>query len=1252
MIKKNGKKNQNLSKRKAIVHQNSFINNNLNSISNNIIKVNTLSNYMNNKLTNKIYKKKDKSKNNVHINLYKKPLKYINKKEINERNILNQKTKTIDFSLMNLSNELYHPMNDERKAINYKFRQNLKNFNNEIKNNINKTVDYKIREKTPGKKKINCNNSQINYKKIRDNIKQENKKLYQLKVENNRNNNRNQMNEKTNYIDIGSITRSKKNINDITQRLFLKETISSKNKIKRNLLYTPKIKSNDYKSKKIYRLRAKTCQINSKKLIKSILTSQNSESRFYTIKALSPKEIDFKKKFKKKDSINNKINYAFENIKIYNNINNLYFIQNIGINETKKNNNIMNNTIVNTNNIGNIDTNLNTIVNDNENKNFMKNPIMEKRKSKSGLISKLIHSNKIYENNKFIHDYLYHNINSFLSLEIIISESKGIVYTKCHMEHLKKYKFSEFYEKFRAIPDFNISLICFICKKNNNLNNFFCGKCYNFLCHNCQGNHEKDFGHQVISIQNINTYCSFHNKKYIYFCYDCNKNCCELCHSVENKNHKIKRFQDIFNDFKKEEKSINYIKNEIHNQLKILTEFKSRYKEDLKYLENKEVIDGYFEEYISYFRKLLKLKEKLISKYNYNSNNYYNIMNVLNLSLPIFYNYKTEHLFKLSTSNELYDKYLKINKIISFINNNSIKIFENHQNFLKFNSKLNKSKIYRTIKPTKVIDINNTDNKKRNIYNNINGDKYPKQILDLKYNGYFLLLKDKCFDIYDKDLIIIKSFNMTKKFGDSYNEVIIGAKLLENKNLVLFNYKKILIIKFSYDFLNYEEINEYNLKIDVNGFNNVFNTYGFDDEYENKSSISFINKIIDINKNEILSFGIRFGEKYIGSIWNKNKKYENQIIEINSDMKFLFYPIYSVLKYNENKFAILENNGNHYNVKIYEYSSPFKYEEYIENKEFVDKQKIINDELNDIKIGKNNNEKYLKKNNKLNEKNNILDYSENKLNKKPLINEIKDGKENIGINANIQILKNEYNNQNFSINYLSKEDYNKDRNNNIIDINKNINFGKNINRYESDENSNEDSEENVDKLLEEIKLNTQKKEEEYIKAEKEQKSEKEKLDKISTLKPFKEIFNLKYIQFITDERTPEEIKQQIILIKINEKLFGFIEKDNLVIISFKTCQVITKINIGNNKLIYIDKTPNDNLLFKENNKIISYHLENNELIRINLPVFEYNKNEKYSWFLISGSNEFINMAKIINDKFMISLFELRMEKWNINPKLK
>jgi hypothetical protein len=219
------------------------------------------------------------------------------------------------------------------------------------------------------------------------------------------------------------------------------------------------------------------------------------------------------------------------------------------------------------------------------------------------------------------------------------------------------------------------------------------------------------------------------------------------------------------------------------------------------------------------------------------------------------------------------------------------------------------------------------------------------------------------------------------------------------------------------------------------------------------------------------------------------------------------------------------------------------------------------------------------------------------------------------------------------------------------------------NRYENDDNISENEDENLDRIINEIHLNAKKREEEYLKSLNKQKNinniantpKKVKEDIIiSKEKTFNEVFDLKNIKFKTSDSSPEELLQQLQLIKLNEKLFGFIDFKNIVIIDFETCQIISSINYGEFKLIFIDKTPSNNFLFKENNKIISYHLKENSLIRINLPVFEYKKNDKNisSWFLISGTNEFINKAKIIDDKFMISLFELRMEKWNLNPNKK
>ena len=1195
------KKSQNIITTKQIIKKKSLININSNIKKQNTVKMNNL----NKTITNYLYSNTNDN-NKKKINIYKRQKTPINKKDDKEKNIMPlQKTRTFKYPQMNKSNDLYSSIDRGRNAINLKqlkvnpygeYGDGGISKRNKEKKDVNKTVDDKLKHKAIITKRNKDNKTKIMNNKDKDKDKDKdknNKKPTQGKIKNNKNNLKKVLNDEDTII-IRRLLRSKNSVDDISKRLFLKKTISSKNKIRKRILYTPKRKLKA-KGKKI--LRTRTCPINFKKNVKNLLTSQYSESRFYT-KTISPVQSNFfHKKLKKKNSLNNdEISYAFNNLKT-NNSYNILENKPEEESENKENDNTINNIINNTININN-DTANNTINNNDSN---MISSITSNDKNKGGLILKLIKSNKDFRKHSIIHDFLYHNINSPLSLEIIISESKGIIYTKCPIGHLKKYKFYDFYNKFRAIPDLNLSLTCSICGKVNTLNNFFCGQCYNFLCCNCQGKHEYDFGHQVVSIHNINKFCSLHNKKYISFCYDCNKNCCEFCHAIQNKNHKIKTYKDILNDFQKEEKSISYIKNEIHNQLKILDEFILRYKDDLKTIENNELIEEYFEEYINYFKNLLKFKEKLVSKYSYNPNNFYNIMNVLNLSLPLFYNYKTEHLFKLSPCNELYEKYEKVNQIITFINNNSIQIFEGHQNFMKTNKNLNKLKIYRTIKPIKSIDINYTENKKMNQYNIINNDIYPKQILDLEYDGYFLLVKDKSFDIYDKDLNLIKIFNLTHKLGDTYKEILLGAQLLDNKDVSFYNYKKILIIRLSCDFLNYEIINEYDLKINSGKCFIEFNNFGYGDEEKNYNS--FINKIIDINKNEILSFGIRFGEKYIASIWNKNKKYENQFIEISSDIKFSIYPIYSVLKYNETKFAILENNGNHYNIKIYEYKSTYTEQPYKDNIE--------------LNVNKNNH-------NNIHEKNESMFLEE--INK------------NINKNKNYQNIKNDENCNE------TKELHNKG------------------NRYEND--SDDDSEEKIDKILEEIQINAQKREEEYLQSLKLQnntnnnsnKKEKENEDIIinkNKEKQFKEIFNVKFIQFKTEDSTPEEMMQQIVLIKMNEKLFGYVDKDNIVIIDFEKCEILSKIDYGSNKLIYIDKTPSDNLLFKENNTIISYHLKDNNLTRINLPVFEYNKNDKnvLSWFLISGSNDFINKAKIIDNKFMISLFELRMEKWNLNQNI-
>ena len=1136
------RKYQNTISKKSNLKKNSYLTQNLNfktNQSNDTFTHEIKTDKMNSFQNMNIRPNKEKIlKNKIQINLYSKPLKFTNGNNIKINNIKNSyiskvpnKNKNNELSLINVSNNLYDTIDFGRNAI------------NKISFNIKQAPKLKLKEKTPFKNRINIQENNKNYE---TNIINKTKNIYKTKTSNNlkkhTNNYFSSLFMRKNNL-LKNVSKTKENISNISLRLFKKETISSKNKIKRHILYTPK-KKEDLNDKNIYsKLRVKTVQQSAKRLSKYILTSQNSESRFYTNKTLSPENINNvnNKNKKKHGSLYSKVNYALNNIK-------------------------------NLKSLSNTNSNIALL-------NKIKNTNLKQNKN-SYLIKE---SNENCQNNSEIHNYLYHNINSPLSQEIIISESKGIISTKCPLGHIINYKFSEFYEKFRAIPDnTNKPLItCFMHKSPNKLAiDFFCGKCFNFICNNCIYEHGRKFGHKIISIHNMNIYCSLHNKKFNSFCYDCNKNSCELCHiSHEKKNHNYKSFNDILSQFKSEEKSILNIQNEIRNQLKNLNDIIERYNEDLKKTEHSEILKGYFEEYINYFRNILQLKEKFISKYNYNPNNYYNLMNVLNLALPIIYDYNQEKLFKLSRTNEIYDKYLIINDFVNFVNNNSFNIFQSNQNFKKCMSETNSIKMIRTIKPIKALiikDDNNFDN----------NNKYPKQILDLEYNGYFLLLKDFDFDIYNKDLILVKSFNISNLFGNSYNEIIIGVKNLENKNMAIFNYKKILIIHFNYDFLSYQIINEFDIKI--NGICNGFNNFGFDDEtFEIQNPL--INNILDMNEKEIISFGIKLEEKYIGTIWQKNKRQESQILDINSTKKNSIYNIISVLKYNENRFAILEkNNSFYYNVKIYSYESPY-------NTDFEPKFNSENKDFEENKVPEIVNQKH--ENDKSNiEKNDII-YEENKKDKT--------------INGN---------------------------------------------NYEKDENVlSDDSEEDIDEVLQEIKINAEKREEEYKRIEESQKKLKKENEDIIIIKKkiFNEIFNLEQIKF---KKTNDTLSPSLILplIKINDKIFAFLDNEYIILVDFEKCSVVSKINYSsNNPLIFIDKTPNDNLLFKEKNKIISYHIKRNDLTRIYLPVYEYREKRKTisKWYLISGSEDFIIKAKIINNSFMICLFEFKMEKWNLNQNL-
>ena len=372
--------------------------------SNNSSKSNKLDNSLITTISNKknnndiILNKIKQNKKRTQLNLQK------NQKEIHNKNNvvqnISKNSKTIDnSSSTNISNTLFHSIDNSRNFINIKkfnhinfplINQNIIEPKNNIKfNNLRNKVNGK-REKTPLKKeeknKENLNNLATNYKKMmhvktnnKINIKQ-NKTPRQIKVNKNNNLKRclNNINNYDNNKVIGSGIRNRNIINNISQRLFSHLTVSSKNKIRKRTLYSPKKKLfNNIKNKSTLK-RAKTCPLNPKIKFKRLLTSQYSESRFYS------KITNFhQKRFQRKKSVDKTINYALGNLTNYNNS---YIFNDSKINKEINNDKEKNNLIQNFNNYFKNNSNSNII--NNININIKRYSTIEKVKSKGKLVSK------------------------------------------------------------------------------------------------------------------------------------------------------------------------------------------------------------------------------------------------------------------------------------------------------------------------------------------------------------------------------------------------------------------------------------------------------------------------------------------------------------------------------------------------------------------------------------------------------------------------------------------------------------------------------------------------------------------------------------------------------------------------------------------------------------------------------------------------------------------------------------------------
>ena len=107
----------------------------------------------------------------------------------------------------------------------------------------------------------------------------------------------------------------------------------------------------------------------------------------------------------------------------------------------------------------------------------------------------------------------------------------------CANNHqFKELSFNDF-SKGQMIEQSKIN--CSKCKNNKNLynNNFYICSCGIYICKLCMSEHNIK-GHYMIEYHKRYNKCYRHNKEFISYCLNCNKNLCEIC-EVDHNKHKL-----------------------------------------------------------------------------------------------------------------------------------------------------------------------------------------------------------------------------------------------------------------------------------------------------------------------------------------------------------------------------------------------------------------------------------------------------------------------------------------------------------------------------------------------------------------------------------------------------------------------------------------------------------------------------------------------------------------------------------------